>query len=59
MRKQCHLIRDVSGERIREELLRLLAAPKTGDLFLYMEDMGLITVLIPELIPSQGISTTK
>jgi poly(A) polymerase len=55
MRKQCHLIKNVSGERIREELLRLLAAPKTGDLILYMENMGLITALIPELIPSKGM----
>ncbi len=55
IKKQSNLINNVSLERVREELLRLLAAPKTGDLILYLEDMGLITAIIPELIPSKGL----
>lgn len=55
IKKQCLLINNVSGERIREELLKLLEIPETGDLFLYMEELGLISAIVPELIPSKGL----
>ncbi|MDD4924032.1 MAG: HD domain-containing protein [Dehalococcoidales bacterium] len=55
IKKQCGLINKVSGERIREELLKLLAIPRTGNLFLYMEELGLISAMMPELIPSKGL----
>ncbi|MFA5628725.1 MAG: HD domain-containing protein [Dehalococcoidales bacterium] len=55
IKKECQLISSVSGERIREELLKLLALPQTGDLFLYTEELGLVSAVIPELIPSKGL----
>jgi poly(A) polymerase len=55
IKKQSGLINNVAGERIREELLKLLAVPETGNLFLYMEDLGLISAMMPELIPSKGL----
>ncbi len=55
IKKQCGLINKVSGERIREELLNLLATSETGDLFLYMEELGLLRAMMPELIPSIGL----
>jgi poly(A) polymerase len=56
IKKQCSLVKNASGERVREELLRLLAVPKTGDLFLYLEELGLVTALMPELTPSKGLA---
>ena len=55
IRKNCHLITDVAGERVREELLRLLAVPKS-ELFLpYLANLGLITAIIPELAQAKGV----
>ena len=55
IKKQARLINSVSAERIREELLKLLGTPEIGDLFLYMEELGIISATIPELIPSKGL----
>jgi len=59
IRQHCHLITAVAGERVREELLRLLAAPKTGQLLLYLDDLGLITALIPELTQAKGLEQPR
>ncbi len=55
IKKQAGLISRVSGERIREELLKLLYLPKTGDLFMNLEELGLLSAIIPELVPSKGL----
>jgi poly(A) polymerase len=55
IKRQPGLISRVSGERIREELLKLLSLPKTGDLFLYLEKLGLLCAIMPELAPSIGL----
>jgi poly(A) polymerase len=39
--------------------LRIFALPGTGGLLLYMEDMGLVTAIMPELIPSVGLQQHK
>jgi poly(A) polymerase len=59
IRQKCQLITGVAGERVREELLRLLASPKTGQLLLYLDDLGLITALIPELAQAKGLEQPK
>lgn len=56
IRHSAHLISDVAGERLREELLRLLGAPETGQLLLYLDELGLITALFPELTEAKGVS---
>ncbi len=56
IRQNCHLITDVAGERIREELLRLFRVGDTGQLLLYLDDLGLLTALIPELAEARGVS---
>jgi poly(A) polymerase len=50
------LISRVPGERIREELLRLLAFPGAGERLFQMDKLGLLTALIPELSPARGVS---
>ncbi len=49
------LITGVAGERIREELLRLLALPGAGKRLFQMDKLGLLTALIPELAPARGV----
>jgi poly(A) polymerase len=49
------LIRNVSGERVRTELLRLLALPGAGKRLFLMDSLGLLTDLIPELAPARGV----
>ena len=54
-RQHCHLIAAVAGERVREELLKLLAVPATGHFILYLDGLGLLTTLIPELAQTKGV----
>ena len=49
------LISGVAGERVREELLRLLALPGAGPRLFYLDKLGLLTALLPELSPSKGV----
>jgi poly(A) polymerase len=50
------LITGVAGERTREELVRLLALPGAGPRLFYMDELGLLTALIPELNAARGVS---
>ncbi|MBI4267633.1 MAG: CCA tRNA nucleotidyltransferase, partial [Chloroflexi bacterium] len=54
-----HLITGVAGERIREELLHLLNIPGTGQFLAYLDELGLLTALFPELIPTKGVEQPK
>ncbi len=53
------LIAAVPGERVREELLRLLNASHGGQVLADMEKWGLLTALIPELRPLKGVAQPK
>ncbi len=59
IRQNCHLIADVAGERVREELLRLLAAPHSERSLPYLDDLGLVTAIIPELAEAKGVEQPK
>ena len=59
IQKECHLINTVSGERVREELLRLLATTDTGQLLIYLDELGLIGTLIPELTEAKGVEQPR
>ncbi|MBI2860275.1 MAG: CCA tRNA nucleotidyltransferase [Chloroflexi bacterium] len=50
----CQLITGVAGERVREELLRILAVPG-GHLIVLMDKLGLLTAVFPELAPARGV----
>jgi len=49
--KHAPLITNVPGERIREELLKLLTVTKTADIIKTMLEHGLLMALVPELKP--------
>ncbi len=53
IKRDCHLVTGVSGERVREELLRMLAVPHSGKMMRYLDELGLLTTIIPELIPER------
>jgi poly(A) polymerase len=58
--RQCsRLISTVAGERVREELLRLLALPGAGHRLAYLDELGLLTAVIPELEQSRGASQPR
>ena len=42
---------EVAGERIRDELARLLALPDSAGSLTRLDDLGLLTVVFPELAP--------
>ena len=50
------LITGVAGERVREELLRLINPNGAGQRLAYLDKLGLLTALIPELTPSKGVT---
>ncbi len=55
IRRDKGFITDTAGERIREELLRLLRLNGTDKTFGYMQELGLLTAIIPELEPAIGL----
>jgi poly(A) polymerase len=44
---------------VREELLRLLAVPQSQRFLPYLDDLGLVTVIIPELAEARGVKQPK
>jgi len=54
-----HLLANVAGERVREELLRLLAVPGAGQFLAYLDELGLLAVLFPELVGTKGVEQPK
>ena len=59
IQQYCHLIAGVAGERIREELLRLLDLPRTGQILRHLDGLGLLTAVIPEMAETKGVKQPK
>ena len=59
MERDYELIKGVAGERVREELLRLLALPDSYKPIVYMAKLGLLTTLIPELAATRDMDQPK
>jgi len=59
VKSQCHLIADVAGERLREELLRLLTFPHPERFLFHLDELGIITALFPELAKAKGVEQPK
>jgi len=55
IRRYSQAITEVSGERVREELLRLLTLPRAAYYLRYLDKLGLLLALIPELADSKGV----
>jgi poly(A) polymerase len=48
-------VTEVPGERVREELLRLLTPPRAAYYLKYLDKLGLLLALIPELAEGKGV----
>ena len=59
LKRAAPLIAVVPGERVREELLRILNHSHGGQVFRDMDRLGLLTALIPELVPLKGVEQPK
>jgi len=59
IRRYSHLIASVAGERVREELLQLLAMPRAGRLLSYLDELGLLTAMVPELAQAKGVEQPR
>jgi poly(A) polymerase len=59
LRRYAYLSAGVAGERIREELLRLLAIPRADQLLPYLDELGLLTAIIPEMAQTKGVTQPK
>ncbi len=59
IRRYSYLIASVAGERVREELLRLLAVPGAGQFLPYLDELGLLTAVFPELAQAKRIEQPK
>jgi len=55
MKRHCHLIAGIAGERVREEMLLLLTVPQTGAVLTHLDRIGLLTAIIPELALEKGV----
>jgi len=55
IRRYSQAITEVPGERVREELLRFLTLPQAAYHLRYLDKLGLLLALIPELGESKGV----
>jgi len=55
IRRYSQSVVKVSGERVREELLRLLNLPRAAHYLRYLDNLGLLLALVPELAESKGV----
>ncbi len=59
IKKDCQLAKRVPGERLREELVRILALPGSSMSVRYLDKLGLLTAVIPELQVLKGAKQPK
>ncbi len=59
IKESAELAANVPGERIREELLRLLTVSGAGEILRYLDELGLLTVIFPELEESRGLEQPR
>ena len=55
IQRDARLIARVAGERVREELLRLLSVPGSGRFLPYLDKLGLLTAIFPEMALTRGV----
>ncbi len=54
-----HLVTGVAGERVRDELCRILAAPKGALSLRCLDQLGLLCAIMPELTVTKGVEQPK
>ncbi len=59
IRQHRQLINSVPGERLREELLRIFSLPYSSNLLRYLDQLNLLTEIIPDLEDMRGVKQPK
>ena len=59
IRDSAALARNLSGERIQQEITKMLEAPKPSEAFRLLSDLGLLAVICPELEEAKGTPQDK
>ena len=59
IKRDCQMAKLVPGERLREELVRILALPGSGETVRYLDKLGLLTEIVPELEAMKGVEQPK
>ena len=59
IRQHAHLVTGVAAERVRDELLKLLAAPSAASSLRLLDDLGLLCLVVPELASAKGVTQPK
>jgi len=59
IKKNAHLIKEVSGERVREELFKILKTNHPADGFQLLFNCGLLEQILPELARGYGMAQAK
>lgn len=59
IRRYSQCICKVPGERTREELLRLLRLPRAAYYVMYLDELGLLLALIPEMAECKGVEQPR
>jgi len=55
VRLNSNLVNRVASEKLREELLKILALPYAGNSICYLDELGLLCKVIPELETMKGV----
>ena len=59
IRRHAELVTGVASERVRDELLNLLAQPSVATWLRLLDDLGLLCLVIPELAEGRGVTQPK
>lgn len=59
IRKHAGLLAAIAAERIRDELIKLLMSPNAAEGFQFLEDLGLLPHIMPELREGIGVGQNK
>ena len=59
VRLNCDLVARVPSEKIREELLKVMALPYAGNSLRQMDDLGLLCRIIPEMEQMKGVKQPR
>ncbi len=57
--RNSQLVTSVAAERVRDELCRLLAAPRAAESLRLLDELGLLMTIIPELAATRGARQPK
>ncbi len=59
LKKQSQLIRQVAGERVKQELCLILAVQNSAQFLSYLDRLGLLTIIVPELAATKGVEQPR